>query len=185
MINPHDYKDMLKRHQVITEIAKRLGAKKGAELGVWRGAVLFGLMKVPNLHMIGVDQWKVIEGMGDKATNGFSDYKGKDIEEWGIYVRRKAERECKGRIDILHMDTITAAEYVKDGSLDFVWIDADHRKSFVRADIGAWMPKVRKGGILCGHDTHIPAVRSAIDWLFGDTWVELGHDHVWAVHVDR
>ena len=40
---------------------------------------------------------------------------------------------------------------VADG-LDFVYIDACHEYSAVKADIAAWYPKVRVGGVLGGHD---------------------------------
>jgi predicted O-methyltransferase YrrM len=39
---------------------------------------------------------------------------------------------------------------VKDGSLDFVFIDADHRYLAVIKDLAAWTPKLKPGGTLCG-----------------------------------
>ncbi len=39
-----------------------------------------------------------------------------------------------------------------DESLDFVYIDADHRFDYVMEDLIAWGRKVRKGGIISGHD---------------------------------
>jgi len=39
-----------------------------------------------------------------------------------------------------------------DASLDWVFIDADHAYESVRKDIDAWLPKVRTGGIIAGHD---------------------------------
>lgn len=45
-----------------------------------------------------------------------------------------------------------AADEFEDGSLDAVYIDADHRFTAVDADIRAWWPKVCPGGLLAGHD---------------------------------
>jgi hypothetical protein len=46
-----------------------------------------------------------------------------------------------------------AAKCYRDGSLDFVFIDAGHRYEDVSRDLDAWAPKVKRGGgILGGHD---------------------------------
>jgi hypothetical protein len=47
-----------------------------------------------------------------------------------------------------------AAELFDDQSLDAVFIDGSHIYPDVLADIDAWTGKVRKGGILFGHDLH-------------------------------
>ncbi len=39
-----------------------------------------------------------------------------------------------------------------EGELDMVFIDADHSYPSVLSDLRTWMPKIKKGGILCGHD---------------------------------
>jgi hypothetical protein len=49
-------------------------------------------------------------------------------------------------------DSVQMATTYTDGSLDFVFIDGDHRYECVKADIEAWLPKMKIGGILAGHD---------------------------------
>lgn len=44
------------------------------------------------------------------------------------------------------------AALYQDGSLDWVYIDADHHYEPVCRDIDAWLPKVKSGGIIAGHD---------------------------------
>ena len=41
---------------------------------------------------------------------------------------------------------------VEDESLDFVYIDARHDRASVEEDMRLWWPKIRKHGILAGHD---------------------------------
>lgn len=58
------------------------------------------------------------------------------------------------------------------GSLNLAFIDADHSYDSVLADIKAWLPKVKVGGMLCGHDYNPPGrdhagVRQAVDELIG------------------
>lgn len=45
-----------------------------------------------------------------------------------------------------------SASQFSDQSLDAVFIDGDHSYEAVRADIEAWLPKVKPRGILSGHD---------------------------------
>ena len=53
------------------------------------------------------------------------------------------------------MDSIEAAKQYEDETFDFVYIDASHHYDFVKSDILAWYPKVKKGGYIGGHDyTH-------------------------------
>ena len=55
---------------------------------------------------------------------------------------------------------------VSDGSLDLVFIDAEHTYKSTKEDILLWFPKVKKGGILCGHDYDeiiYPEVIKAVD----------------------
>jgi len=49
-------------------------------------------------------------------------------------------------------DSVQMAATYEDDSLDFVFIDGDHRYECVKADVEAWLPKVKSGGILAGHD---------------------------------
>ena len=63
------------------------------------------------------------------------------------------------------MPSLEAAESYPDGSLDFVLIDASHEYADVRADILAWLPKIRPGGTLAGDDYNWPGVKQAVNEL--------------------
>ena len=56
------------------------------------------------------------------------------------------------RSQIRRMSSSEAAPWFDTGSLDFVYIDANHASEYVAQDIFLWWPKVRSGGVLCGHD---------------------------------
>lgn len=55
-------------------------------------------------------------------------------------------------IEKLRLPSIEAAKKFPDGSLDFVYIDARHDYKNVSNDIRAWLPKVKDGGWITGHD---------------------------------
>ena len=62
-------------------------------------------------------------------------------------------------------DSVRVRSSVKDKSVDFVYIDANHRFRHVSSDIIAWLPKVVDGGWIGGHDYNntFKAVVDAVD----------------------
>jgi len=64
--------------------------------------------------------------------------------------------------NVHQMASVDAAALYDDASLDFVWIDASHTAPDVLADLNAWWPKVRRGGILAGHDADMVGVSAAV-----------------------
>lgn len=67
----------------------------------------------------------------------------------------------------IRASSVWASKFIKN-NLDFVFIDADHDYENCRDDIAAWLPKVRKGGIIAGHDYDgtFPGVVRAVDGAF-------------------
>jgi predicted O-methyltransferase YrrM len=68
-------------------------------------------------------------------------------------------------------DSFDRANDFEDGSIDFVFLDANHSYEFISKDIAAWLPKIKKGGILAGHDydpKDWPGVIQAVKETFGD-----------------
>lgn len=55
-------------------------------------------------------------------------------------------------ISKIKKNSIDASGDFEDGSLDLVYIDAAHDYDSVRQDILTWLPKIKKGGFIAGHD---------------------------------
>lgn len=68
------------------------------------------------------------------------------------HYERTVERLSKYGCDIERKTSMEAVLDVADGSLDFVFIDGNHSFDFVMEDLIGWGRKVRKGGVLSGHD---------------------------------
>ena len=148
----------MKRWDVVA--AMLCDPRRGAELGVWDGAFSATLLaQFPSLTMYAVD----------------------------VVIRPKFAalgRKYPDRLITLNMRTTEAARAVPDGSLDFVFIDADHSYDAVAADIAAWRGKVRSGGILCGHDyghVRFPGVKRAVDEV--GLPVVVGDDATWMIQL--
>lgn len=122
------------------------GHKAGAEIGVWEGQFSEVICQAnPGVQLTCVDPWVCYAAYVDKKNDPAR------IE--GAYqatVKRLAPYGCA----IKRMTSLEAARTVPDGSLDFVYLDANHAAAFVWQDLNAWAPKVRKGGIVAGHDYH-------------------------------
>ena len=78
------------------------------------------------------------------------------------------KQEMGDKLNIIRDLSVNASKRFNDNSLDAVFIDADHSYEAVKLDIQNWMPKVRKGGILAGHDYNSawPGVIRAVNEIF-------------------
>lgn len=121
-----------------------LGFREGAEVGVFDGhnaRMIFRTM--PGVHLFMVDPW-------ENYSLGSRDY--------GNIIHR-AEERCRRRVrkhnaTIMKMLSEEAAMsgLIPDNSLDFVYIDGDHSYDHAMLDMILWFRKVRKGGVIAGHD---------------------------------
>jgi len=71
---------------------------------------------------------------------------------WKHYVKLCG---VEGFVNLRVVDMVEGAAAYPDGSLAFVFLDADHSKDGTVAAIRAYLPKVRPGGILAGDDYDI------------------------------
>jgi len=139
-----------------------------AELGVWQGRSLCSVADVilrKNLKIHAVDTFRGTPGELDIVHDCDSKLRQRfesNLVRFGI-----ADRV------VIHVgSTERIAQDMAAGSLHLVFIDADHSYETVLADIKAWLPKVKAGGVLCGHDYNPPGqdhagVKQAVDELIG------------------
>jgi len=120
-----------------------------AEVGVKKGTTFLHLLETcPETNLFGVDIW-------ENETEQLPAY----------YEKLQAAVRDQPRACLIRDRSVAAAKTFPDRFFDLVFIDADHAEEAVMADIAAWYPKVRPGGILCGHDVHMETVRRAVDAL--------------------
>ena len=68
-----------------------------------------------------------------------------------------------------------------DGELDLVYVDGDHRYEAVLADLKVWLPKLRAGGVMAGHDWSFQAVKKALSEVFPDKETFIFQGDSWAL----
>jgi hypothetical protein len=118
------------------------------EIGSWKGlstSILARTVVDYNGSVFAVDHWMGSEGVPHHEVAKVVD----------IFYVFKSNLISLGLWDVVYplvMDSQTASKIFTDGIVDLVFIDADHRYESVRKDILSWLPKLRIGGILCGHD---------------------------------
>lgn len=130
------------RETDIPEMFKELGFKVGAEIGVYRGGYSETLLKtIPGLKLYGIDLWELYIG--------YRDYRKNDILD---AYREAKERTKNFDCQLIKNWSSKAVKKFEDESLDFVYIDGNHAYEHTVQDIALWSKKVRKGGVVYGHD---------------------------------
>jgi predicted O-methyltransferase YrrM len=121
-----------------------LGFERGAEIGVWTGKFSEKICRaVPGVQLVCVDPWI--------PQKDYLERKNDPERLKSAYIEARDRLKPYG-CQLLTVDSLKGARLVADQSLDFVYIDANHRYDFVLDDLAAWSTKVREGGIIAGHD---------------------------------
>jgi len=66
---------------------------------------------------------------------------------------------------VIEDDSANGAKWFEDKSLAFVFVDAAHDYESVKRDIAAWLPKMKPGAVLAGHDAQHAEVMRAVNEL--------------------
>jgi predicted O-methyltransferase YrrM len=132
------------------------------EVGSWKGrstaAICEGLKSVPDAKLFAVDTFAGEAG----NTYQLERYMG-ELAEDRVYREFRANTEEYSFVEVLRMSSLDASRQFADDSIDWIFIDAEHTFERVTADIRAWFPKLKRGGLVSGHDYPKFAVRCAVD----------------------
>ena len=153
------------------EIAEFLNKNKltgaAAEIGVMHGGfskLILGKWKGKTYYM--VDLWKPQDKAVYREDTEGVPYEARYEECVALAAKHKGTK-------IIRDYSVAAAKTIKDESLDWVFIDANHAYGPVLEDMDAWFPKLKKGGLFSGHDyghnttpPHWCEVQPAVDrWM--------------------
>lgn len=167
------------------------------EVGVWKGHTVKGLLRRECKKYIkeywAIDKWEEMPPREyDGETLRYGRMGAKSREDW------KEMYECVAQLmmwptfeplRVLRMSGDTAATYFKKAKkqFDLIFIDADHYYDAVKHDINLFLPLVKPGGTLSGHDigNRHCGVTKAVNEIFGDNYYWRPGSNTWMVKVEE
>lgn len=166
---------MLPDHEAVAlyDIARGYAAPvTWLEVGVWCGRSLWPVAcGLPNgSRLIGVDKGEGTLGeTGNSSSLLTFSPEGRMQRAMLGAVRDEINTSTRVECSLMLGLSLDVATQVVDAALDVLVLDADHTYDAVVADLAAWAPKVRPGGVIIGHDydPECPGVVQAFDERFG------------------
>jgi len=137
------------------------------ELGVWKGrSAAFMAVEIANsgkqIQFDVVDNFQGLYQENKTARENFAAYR-RNYQECLMNLSRVPF------VRVIGLPSPEAVQIYPDGCFDFIFIDANHDYPHVKEDIKLWLPKVKPGGFLSGHDyINWAGVKKAVDELLPD-----------------
>jgi len=153
--------------QSLVWLANLIKAKNIYEIGCWTGHSTSYLAEYAKSIGGMVTVIDTFQGSPIMTVSIAADFDPKEE-----FKRNMKILKLDDRIKILHGQAHTFIRDIPNESIDLMFVDGDHRYSRVSQDLEEWWPKVRKGGILCGHDCE------SNQWDEDDIEIEEGVDGV-------
>lgn len=143
-----------------------------AEIGVYmgRGTAMWNVELIN--HNIDYDYLAIDHFSGSTEHNH-------DVDYYNITLNNL--KPIIDKVKIIKNDSLNECKNHTDEYFDVVYIDASHDYESVKEDIIAWLPKVKKGGIICGDDytPGWPGVMRAVNEVFNNQVNKIGHQQWW------
>ena len=164
--------EMMNYEDLYSDMVRRFPSGVFVEVGSWMGAsAAFMAVEIINsgkpIQLHCVDHWK-----GSEAEPVLQNFL-KTVDGYEVFKHNM--KPVWDRIHVHRMPSTEAALKFLDASVDFVFIDASHTYDDCLADIKAWLPKVKPGGVIAGHDfdwTFMGVVHAVRDVFYSDYRVQ-------------
>lgn len=118
------------------------------EAGSWKGhsaSIIGKVVKQNGGRLYCIDHWQ-----GNEGTKNVDRAQDKDIQ--AIFEHNMKTLELWDYITAIKSDSVTASAQFDNNSIDFLFLDADHRYQPFMDELKAWYPKLKAGATICGHD---------------------------------
>jgi Methyltransferase domain len=118
------------------------------EVGVWHGKTTFALSAYASNGEVGYEKLYAVDTFQGSEEHQ-AELQGKSFEE--EYRTFLTEKNLT-KVEVIKDLSTNACHRFADESIDLVFIDASHDYENVKADILAWTPKIKRGGMIMFHD---------------------------------
>ena len=138
---------------ILTILAEQIHGDKPvfAEIGSWKGhsaSIIGAVARGRGGHLYCVDHWQ-----GNAGTRNY--YPAHEEDIYVIFEHNMKALHLWDVITPVIKESQEAYKEFENNSIDFLFIDADHRYTPFISDLRSWYPKIKKGGIICGHDCEV------------------------------
>lgn len=151
------------------DISKKINI---AEIGVYKGrcTAMWNVMLMN--RNIAYDYYAIDHFMGSVEHEKNYDYYGATVDNLAPIINK---------INLIKNDSISESKNYPDEFFDIVYIDASHDYESVKNDILHWLPKVKRGGIICGDDytEGWAEVVKAVNEVFNNNVNTIGNQQWW------
>ena len=102
------------------------------------------------------------------SVDDYCEFK-KHVDQWAqvkcsdIFLENMRYLRLDKHVKLIEKMSLVGSQEFENESLDIVFIDAGHGYDDVSQDIKLWLPKVRKGGIIAGHDIQVLSKNGCVD----------------------
>jgi predicted O-methyltransferase YrrM len=93
-------------------------------------------------------------------------------------------KHLKEHFNVIVGKSDESSKFFEDNSVDVIFIDAGHSYDAVIRDIKSWLPKIKDGGIMSGHDyINWSGVNTAVNEIFNE--VDKIDNECWFVKINK
>lgn len=160
MENKHQaFKEVKSRNEFLAHVYNFLPNKENSmciEIGVDRGSfsdLILKELSPKKLYL--VDPWEPGYDKNSPITHygGSSTRTAYSTVESLNRVKTRFSKEIEeGQVELRQGFSYDVVDDLPDAYFDFIYIDATHVYESVKADLNAYLPKLKKNGVMAGHD---------------------------------
>jgi hypothetical protein len=122
------------------------------ECGIWTGDNALNMYNEMNIDfMYLIDRW-------------YQKYENYDFPEIKTFPQKVFDKFYdKNNVIIIRSDTLMASMFFHEEYFDYIYLDDNHSYDHVIHELELYYEKLNLGGMLCGDNYEMPAVKQAVD----------------------